>query len=687
MSVFGNSMKGKLTMSDCQMGLVQEHEERDNNRNDGENPQDGGADGKSQPQHSGGSSVSPQSSLGDGGARDLADHDAHNQDDFTIIYPSQFPGLKQRIRVKNETVLVTRLDGEDLVNKGKMSLYKCHMCGRIFNYMSKLQCHLSLHFERQMTLYQCWYCDSNFIFKTRLIRHMGEAHGVDVVPRPGVQSVNFQDENSNDDYEDEDDEAAENDNEDNESSPEQNKQKKKKNVPASSTITEVSCPDEAEMQDRDMSTTKVLTNCESLRGAIDNIITANYANLSQASPTSTATPSTKPRQKPRYNRVNGLYVCRFCNKSFDRLFSVHRHERVHTGFKPCYCRYCGRGFSEPRNLRHHVIRFHSDGSQLHLIKRNRKGQFINDDGDSCSLPPQLSPSMEKDDILPHSAADRPPSDESPPNHVRTTNKKELTPEFSQKLGEDVTVVIPSDAPISAKDGKMSTPPSNVSDTGSWSGNVSDAETECSLGNEIVSAPVTSIMTHKQAAGKGRRRSSVTGQSPPADDLPIDVKVEVKREETDEDKPLALLSPPALSASTITTTTDLLQTTSSSLAAFSPLNVSLMSHGALSGFLPSPLISPVNQPPFYGQPPLASPTIPSLIPSALPYLTSLHNHASMPAISIPTTRPSTPGKESPTPSTSADLEKEEPGEVPWMKGPPRGSSLSRTHSRLVKITQG
>lgn len=58
-------------------------------------------------------------------------------------------------------------------------------------------------------------------------------------------------------------------------------------------------------------------------------------------------------------KVNGLYVCRFCNKTFDRSFSVIRHERMHTGYKPCICRHCGRGFSEPRNLRQHMARYHN----------------------------------------------------------------------------------------------------------------------------------------------------------------------------------------------------------------------------------------------------------------------------------------------------------------------------------------
>ncbi len=65
-----------------------------------------------------------------------------------------------------------------------------------------------------------------------------------------------------------------------------------------------------------------------------------------------------------YRRYSGTYVCQYCNKTFFRLFSLQRHEQVHTGLKPCFCKECGKGFSEPRNLRQHMIRYHSDHSGL-----------------------------------------------------------------------------------------------------------------------------------------------------------------------------------------------------------------------------------------------------------------------------------------------------------------------------------
>ena len=29
--------------------------------------------------------------------------------------------------------------------------------------------------------------------------------------------------------------------------------------------------------------------------------------------------------------------CRFCDKVFEKGYSLQRHERIHTGYKPCYC--------------------------------------------------------------------------------------------------------------------------------------------------------------------------------------------------------------------------------------------------------------------------------------------------------------------------------------------------------------
>lgn len=81
-----------------------------------------------------------------------------------------------------------------------------------------------------------------------------------------------------------------------------------------------------------------------------------------------------------YRRHRGNYVCRYCNKIFFRLFSLQKHEQVHMGLKACFCKECGKGFSDPRNLRHHVMRYHGvgagvgveDAAMLQSVRRLRR---------------------------------------------------------------------------------------------------------------------------------------------------------------------------------------------------------------------------------------------------------------------------------------------------------------------------
>ncbi|GAB6032099.1 hypothetical protein CHUAL_010463 [Chamberlinius hualienensis] len=81
----------------------------------------------------------------------------------------------------------------------------------------------------------------------------------------------------------------------------------------------------------------------------------------------------------------GGFKCKECFKTFDRSFSLNRHLRSHTGVKKCYCHHCGKGFCEQRNLRHHIIRFHSDGSERHLLRRTR-----NRDSLKCDIMKQMA---------------------------------------------------------------------------------------------------------------------------------------------------------------------------------------------------------------------------------------------------------------------------------------------------------
>ncbi len=95
-----------------------------------------------------------------------------------VEYPSQFPGLKERISIKNEMILVTKLCGVNIKTGSNVALYKCHMCNKMYNRMSKLQCHMSMHFEHSMSIYSCDLCGATFKFRLQLTRHATRVHRV-----------------------------------------------------------------------------------------------------------------------------------------------------------------------------------------------------------------------------------------------------------------------------------------------------------------------------------------------------------------------------------------------------------------------------------------------------------------------------------------------------------------------------
>ena len=425
--------------------------------------------------------------------------DLEEYEDYSLDYPSEFPGLKQSISIKNETVLATRLDGVNRHTGDKVSMYKCHMCGRVFNFLSRLQCHLSMHFDRHLTVYQCALCKANFRFKLQLMNHLRNH---------GNQRRHYASRSGNP------------------SNPDQDPAEGGSRSPSASGSTQ----EEGKSDDPGQPLVERYTN--------------NYGRAE--------------RLMSQYNRC---YVCRYCNKSFFRLSSLQQHERVHSNYKPCNCADCGRGFSEPKELEDSLHRngdmeekssdmlseipgssqqsefeneirgrdlspsanelaasdsplpgFEHSDARLIPIPQSELGPPLDSPLD-CSAPKNLReatpvPENDKDDpIEPGEIRRYPPDVELPSPVPPPPQSKELANEIREKerLDDDVTVVIPTEAPLENMDPTMDAPCSNVSESASWGENVSD--TDSSLSNEIVSPPWKSIMAFNKQL-KSKRKGSL-----------------------------------------------------------------------------------------------------------------------------------------------------------------------------------
>jgi chorismate mutase len=330
--------------------------------------------------------------------------------------------------------------------------------------------------------------------------------------------------------------------------------------------------------------------------------------------------------------------------------------------------------------------------------------------------PQRGPS-DKDSASPHMDTTpapqpiiiEPKSDSNsdlPPVSMAQTSNKELANEIreKEKLDEDVTVVIPSDAPLNeSKDCNATTPKSACSDNTNWS-NVSETDMDnLAIGNEIMSAPIKTLMSHHQQM-RPRRKMSFTAMAPITGDERSAAPCAANDEQDIKPKMEPPSDPPTSSLSGHYPCPDNpLASVSTHLSLpFNPLNISTYMTSGLGGLLPSPLISPLNQA-FFAQQALTSP---SLVPNPLSFFSPLANPGSVPASLIPT-QPTTasqpcsakdtpPMEHQPTPS-SARHNTHSPGEADasvargslddlqsWIaKGGARGSALSRSNSRSVR----
>ena len=374
--------------------------------------------------------------------------------------------VKRHICVKNETVLVTRLDGVDVLTAKDVSLYKCYLCGKLFDDLLKIQCHLSIHFQKDLTLYRCQLCEDTFWFKFRVINHIRKNHpkearvmdkkteniDVDVDEKSKCEQIEDMDigeskeekmetnqhldddeKVKSDEKETEKDEnikekkcGEEDQNLDNKSTTTIDEKSKKNEIKKKTTSTN---PDEnpssLKVKEEEKSPNNVLVTTSNNITTKDNsesvIELSDLSNKARKlDPFSKLYKGIRFRKKP-----NGTFICLLCRKSFYKEFALLQHIKIHNQQDICYCEECGEGFMEYGKLRLHITNSHK--------KENDK---------------TVSPSVTAKNTLLSSLLSKTTQWHKPDINLppRGDNHLEKAREILQKEGiqEDVTVVLPSE---------------------------------------------------------------------------------------------------------------------------------------------------------------------------------------------------------------------------------------------------
>ncbi|KAJ8307534.1 hypothetical protein KUTeg_015618 [Tegillarca granosa] len=315
------------------------------------------------------------------------------------------PFCKSRISVKNETVLVTRIDGINLVSGNETSLFKCYLCGKVFNHLAQIQCHLSMHFEKDIVVYECQICHDTFWFKFQVVQHIRKKHPNELRNRSlssskpaDIKTEISDDENTF--------KHSSNENPDTSSEKSLNENQEESFEKTSENVSSENMEQE-DVNDQSNQTEKESILCQLYRGL-----------------------------KYRKNS-NGSYICVICRKSFFREQSLLKHIQIHSGKSLYYCEDCGHGFDVYSHLRQHIIQVHGSKTNIDTksesITRSLLSTLLKKTNQNWSpTAPVLSQEIEKE---------------------KENLEKEKAKAFleSEGIKEDIEVVLPCDPEESQMD--------------------------------------------------------------------------------------------------------------------------------------------------------------------------------------------------------------------------------------------
>ena len=376
------------------------------------------------------------SSTSDGSAEAVVNNSQEDVGDAVgTVVTGDGPFMKSRIRIKNETVLITRLDGINLSTDKETSMYKCYICGTMLSSLSNVQVHLSMHFDLEITTYQCRHCDATFESKHQMLQHV-LSHKINS-KLEGREKTDVEINGTEDRLLMEDEELSE-------SFVSGKKQK----------------PDINENTDL----------------AADLCLEKSGAKLV------------------------GSWECKYCRKSFSRLYLLQRHERIHNGQRMFYCKECRKGFSESVNLHQHMLRFHDIPQTLYNQMESGLPRKM-DKVDLQSLMriaywDKLSENTAQEGSGTNSEEIHSPEGEQ---HLKDLERAK---EFLEKEGlqENITVVMPSEPPTEQE-------LTNSDTQHSASNHASDSDPE---DPEIKAAPKRSLMSFRKEGppSKSRRKAAL-----------------------------------------------------------------------------------------------------------------------------------------------------------------------------------
>uniref|UniRef100_A0A2C9LZS3 C2H2-type domain-containing protein n=1 Tax=Biomphalaria glabrata TaxID=6526 RepID=A0A2C9LZS3_BIOGL len=79
---------------------------------------------------------------------------------------------RMRVTVEKETVIATRIDGVNNISGRRATVFKCHMCSRIFSSLLRFNHHLPSHCDSEVQTYDCRYCEASFRSHIQIVKHL-----------------------------------------------------------------------------------------------------------------------------------------------------------------------------------------------------------------------------------------------------------------------------------------------------------------------------------------------------------------------------------------------------------------------------------------------------------------------------------------------------------------------------------